>query len=142
MTNMEYLVKKDVPASDLAATLFTAPSEAILEWLSTEYVTDIITDFERKKLNNWLTIIRQAAGNRTSIVGIGIVGLDKKSHIVNPFKDNDNNDAYIMITYKECSYRYDRYFLIDKNTEFLHLRYNKIYQLVDLGIEREDFVDE
>lgn len=175
MTNMEWLVKKGVPVSDLIATLydtdtendtktyriydlnatisrlftvstfikkFDSPSEVILAWLSAEYVTDIITDFERKKLGSWLTVIRQMTDNRTSIDGIRIVRLDERGYEVDPFDDDDKVDGvYILITYKRCGYRQDRYFLIDKDTEFVYLNYRKIYTLADLGIEREDFID-
>lgn len=179
MTNMEWLVKKGISANDLTTTrygidkehgketfhifdlnatisrLFTVsisitPCEAILEWLGTEYVTDIITDFERKKLNNWLTAIREIAdiGSRISINGIRIVRFDENNYYI-PASANDNDetkvsDVYIEIEYRknnEGRYHYER-FLIDKDTEFVHLNYRKKYSLADLGIEREDCVDE
>lgn len=173
MTNMEYLVKKGVPASDLAATLynidkehnkktfrifdlnatinrlftvstFTASSEAILEWLSTEYVTDIITDFERKKLNSWLTVVRHTVdrGKQVIIDGIRIIRFDENDYYI-PVNDNETkiSDVYIEIAHKENNWNHHERFLIDKDTEFVHLNYKKRYSLTDLGIEREGFID-
>lgn len=132
------------------ASTFIAPSEAILEWLSAEYVTDIITDFERKKLNNWISAIREIAdiGSRISISGIRIVRFDENDYYI-PASANDDDgtkvsDVYIEIEYRKNNEgRYDyECFLIDKDTEFVHLNYRKKYSLADLGIEREDCIDE
>lgn len=171
---MEYLVKKGVSASDLSAILynidkeygketfrifdvnatinrlftvstFTTPSEAILEWLSAEYVTDIITDFERKKLDSWLTVIRHTVadrGKKVIIDGIRIVRFDENGYYI-PNDDNETkvSDVYIEITHKENNWNHYERFLIDKDTEFVHLNYRKKYSLTDLGIERKDFID-
>lgn len=174
MTNMEYLVKKGVPASDLTVTLynidkehgketycifdlktinrlftvstFTAPCEVILEWLDTEYVTDIITDFERKKLNNWFTAIREIADISARIIinGIRIVRFDENDCYIADDDETKVSDAYIEIKYRKdnCGRYYYERFLIDKDTEFVHLNHRKTYSLADLGIEREDCIDE
>lgn len=105
-------------------------NKVILDWLSDDYNSSILSKTDKKIMKNWLDVIHSFThDNITSIV---LKKCDVQGNILENYDNDEKVDGYYMIFNFEWTDSV-KFFINDCNM-FAHMNFNKEYTLALLGI--------